>query len=126
MTEATITPAEKRLILSSLALVLLLSALDQTIVSTAMPRIIEQLQGLHLYGWVTTAYMLTSTVTVPIYGKLSDLYGRKPILVIGVLLFLTGSAFRGVGLASCIADADRTAEAIVAARSARTEAQALL
>jgi len=96
LTEATITPAEKRLILSSLALVLLLSALDQTIVSTAMPRIIEELQGLHLYGWVTTAYMLTSTVTVPIYGKLSDLYGRKPILVIGILLFLTGSALCGL------------------------------
>ena len=96
MTEVTITPAEKRLILSALAVVLLLSALDQTIVSTAMPRIIEQLQGLHLYAWVTTAYMLTSTVSVPIYGKLSDLYGRKPILVIGVLLFLVGSALCGL------------------------------
>ena len=96
MTEVTITPAEKRLILSALAVVLLLSALDQTVVSTAMPRIIEQLQGLHLYGWVTTAYLLTSTVSVPIYGKLSDLYGRKPILVIGVLLFLTGSALCGL------------------------------
>jgi EmrB/QacA subfamily drug resistance transporter len=88
--------AERRLILVALAVVLLLSALDQTIVSTAMPRIIEQLQGLDLYAWVTTAYMLTSTVSVPIYGKLSDLYGRKPILILGVLLFLTGSALCGV------------------------------
>jgi EmrB/QacA subfamily drug resistance transporter len=88
--------AEKRLILIALAVVLLLSALDQTIVSTAMPRIIEQLQGLELYAWVTTAYMLTSTVSVPIYGKLSDLYGRKPILILGVLLFLAGSALCGV------------------------------
>ncbi len=90
------TSAEKRLILLALLVVLLLSALDQTIVSTAMPRIIEQLQGLDLYAWVTTAYMLTSTVTVPIYGKLSDLYGRKPILILGVLLFLAGSALCGV------------------------------
>src|SRR5687767_15666998 len=61
-----------------------------------MPRIIEQLQGLSMYAWVTTAYMLTSTVSVPIYGKLSDLYGRKPILIFGVLLFLAGSALCGV------------------------------
>lgn len=96
MTEVTVTPAEKRLILSALVVVLLLSALDQTIVSTAMPRIIEQLHGLSMYAWVTTAYMLTSTVAVPIYGKLSDLYGRKPILITGVLLFLTGSALCGL------------------------------
>lgn len=96
MTDVTVTPAEKRLILSALAVVLLLSALDQTIVSTAMPRIIEQLHGLSMYAWVTTAYMLTSTVAVPIYGKLSDLYGRKPILIIGVLLFLIGSALCGL------------------------------
>jgi EmrB/QacA subfamily drug resistance transporter len=61
-----------------------------------MPRIIEQLHGLEMYAWVTTAYLLTSTVSVPIYGKLSDLYGRKPILVIGVLLFLIGSALCGL------------------------------
>jgi EmrB/QacA subfamily drug resistance transporter len=96
LTEITITAADKRLILTSLAVVLLLSALDQSIVSTAMPRIIEQLHGLEMYAWVTTAYLLTSTVSVPIYGKLSDLYGRKPILVIGVLLFLIGSALCGL------------------------------
>jgi EmrB/QacA subfamily drug resistance transporter len=90
------TDAQKRVILLALAVVLLLSALDQTIVATAMPRIIEQLQGLPLYAWVTTAYMLTSTVTVPIYGKLSDLYGRRPILIFGVLLFLAGSMLCGV------------------------------
>lgn len=96
MTDVDVTPAEKRLILSALMVVLLLSALDQTIVSTAMPRIIEQLHGLSMYAWVTTAYLLTSTVAVPIYGKLSDLYGRKPILIIGLLLFLTGSALCGL------------------------------
>src|SRR4030095_12563056 len=82
--------------LAALAVVVLLSALDQTIVSTAMPRIIEELQGLSMYAWTATAYMLTSTVSVPIYGKLSDLYGSQPLLVIGVLLFLTGSALCGL------------------------------
>jgi EmrB/QacA subfamily drug resistance transporter len=96
LTEVTISTADKRLILTALAVVLLLSALDQSIVSTAMPRIIEQLHGLEMYAWVTTAYLLTSTVSVPIYGKLSDLYGRKPILVIGVLVFLLGSALCGL------------------------------
>jgi EmrB/QacA subfamily drug resistance transporter len=84
------------LTLAALAVVVLLSALDQTVVSTAMPRIIEQLQGLSMYAWVTTAYMLTSTVSVPIYGKLSDQYGRKGILILGVALFLAGSALCGL------------------------------
>jgi EmrB/QacA subfamily drug resistance transporter len=96
LTELCVTPAERRLTLAALAVVVLLSALDQTVVSTAMPRIIEQLQGLSMYAWVTTAYMLTSTVSVPIYGKLSDQYGRKGILILGVLLFLVGSALCGL------------------------------
>jgi EmrB/QacA subfamily drug resistance transporter len=96
LTDVTISAADKRLIITALAVVLLLSALDQSIVSTAMPRIIEQLHGLEMYAWVTTAYLLTSTVSVPIYGKLSDLYGRKPILVIGVVVFLAGSALCGL------------------------------
>jgi EmrB/QacA subfamily drug resistance transporter len=96
LTDLAVTPAERRLTLAALAVVVLLSALDQTIVSTAMPRIIEQLQGLSMYAWVTTAYMLTSTVSVPIYGKLSDQYGRKGILILGVVLFLAGSALCGL------------------------------
>src|ERR1700754_3101838 len=96
MTTYVFTDQEKGLTLVALMVVFLLSALDQTIVSTAMPKIIEQLSGLELYAWVTTAYMLSSTVMVPIYGKLSDIYGRKPILVIGVVLFITGSAFCGM------------------------------
>lgn len=96
MIDPQITPAERRLTLAALAVVVLLSALDQTIVATAMPRIIEELQGLSMYAWVTTAYLLTSTVSVPLYGKLSDQYGRKPILIIGVLLFLLGSALCGL------------------------------
>ncbi|WP_189072145.1 MDR family MFS transporter [Deinococcus sedimenti] len=86
----------KRLILFGVLLGLFLSALDQTIVSTAMPRITQDLNGLSLYSWVTTAYLLTNTALVPIYGKLSDLYGRKPILMLGIVIFLIGSALCGL------------------------------
>ena len=96
MTVHVVTAQEKRLTIIALMVVFLLSALDQTIVSTAMPKIIEQLKGLELYAWVTTAYMLTSTVMVPIYGKLSDIYGRKPILLTGVVIFLLGSVLCGL------------------------------
>jgi EmrB/QacA subfamily drug resistance transporter len=90
------TPTERRITLAGLMIVFLLSALDQTIVSTAMPRIATQLHGLSLYAWVTTAYLLSSTVMVPIYGKLSDLYGRKPVLLTGVIIFTVGSALCGL------------------------------
>src|SRR2546425_1951197 len=76
-------------------MVMLLASLDQTIVSTAMPRVIADLQGFDRYTWVSTAYLLTSTVMVPIYGKLSDLLGRKPIFLFGVVVFLAGSALSG-------------------------------
>jgi EmrB/QacA subfamily drug resistance transporter len=76
-------------------MVMLLASLDQTIVGTAMPHIIANLNGFDEYTWVTTAYLLTSTVTVPIYGKLSDIFGRKPIFMIGVVIFLIGSALSG-------------------------------
>lgn len=82
-------------ILFGVLLGLFLAALDQTIVSTALPRIVADLQGLNLYAWVTTAYLLASTAMVPIYGKLSDIYGRKPILLFGIAVFLLGSALCG-------------------------------
>ena len=78
-----------------LQLTLLLAALDGTIVGTAMPSIIGQLQGFDRYAWVTTAYMLTSTIGVPIFGKLSDLYGRKWIFLSGAVLFVFASALCG-------------------------------
>ena len=68
-----------------------LAAMEATAVATVMPTIIGDLGGLNHYAWVFTAYMMSSTVTVPIYGKLSDLYGRKPVLQIGIGLFLLGS-----------------------------------
>lgn len=90
------TPDEKRLTFWALMIVFLLSALDQTIVSTAMPTIIRELNGLDLYAWVTTSYLLTSTVMVPIWGKLGDLYGRKLILIIGIVIFVAGSWLCGL------------------------------
>ena len=83
-------------ILGAVMLALFLGALDQTVVGTALPRIITDLKGNELYTWVVTIYLLTSTITVPFYGKLSDLYGRKPLLLIGVSLFLIGSALSGL------------------------------
>ncbi|HEX9014815.1 MAG TPA: MDR family MFS transporter [Chloroflexota bacterium] len=72
-----------------------LAALDTTVVGTAMPTIIGALGGLGLYSWVFSAYLLTSTTTVPVYGRLSDMYGRKPIFAFGAVLFLAGSAMCG-------------------------------
>jgi len=92
----TISDADKRLTLIALLIVFLLAALDMTILSTAMPRIVAELDGLELYTWVSTSYMLASTVLVPIYGKLGDLYGRKRILVIGITIFLLGSVLCGI------------------------------
>src|SRR3990172_6989925 len=83
-------------ILFAILLGLFLSALDQTIVGTALPRIVSDLRGNDLYTWVVTIYLITSTVTGPIYGKLSDLFGRRPMLMIGVSLFLIGSALSGL------------------------------
>jgi EmrB/QacA subfamily drug resistance transporter len=83
-------------ILGAVMLGLLLGALDQTIVSVALPTIVTQLGGQDLYTWTVTIYLLTSTITVPFYGKLSDLYGRKPLLMIGIGLFLVGSALSGL------------------------------
>jgi EmrB/QacA subfamily drug resistance transporter len=75
---------------------LLLAALDQTIVATALPRIVSDLGGITQYSWVFTAYMLTSTVTVPLYGKLGDVYGRKYLFVVAIVIFLIGSALCGL------------------------------
>lgn len=85
----------KMFILASVMLGLLLSSLDQTIVSTAMPAIIRDLHGLEFVAWTSTAYLLASTTMVPIYGKLSDHYGRKIILLFGITLFLIGSMLCG-------------------------------
>lgn len=83
-------------VLGAILLALLLGALDQTIVGTALPRIVTDLNGNDLYTWVVTIYLLTSTIAVPFYGKLSDVFGRKPLLLFGITTFLVGSALSGM------------------------------
>ncbi len=89
-------PPRIRVIFGALVLVLLLAALDQTIVSTALPTIVGDLGGIQHLSWVVTAYLLTSTVSGPIYGKLGDLYGRKLVLQVAIVIFLVGSALCGL------------------------------
>jgi EmrB/QacA subfamily drug resistance transporter len=83
-------------ILFAILLGLFLSALDQTIVGTALPTVVSELHGNALYTWVVTIYLLTSTISGPVYGKLSDQYGRRNLLVIGISIFLIGSALSGL------------------------------
>jgi EmrB/QacA subfamily drug resistance transporter len=82
-------------IYAGLMVTLLLAALDQTIVATALPRIVSDLGGITQYSWVFTSYMLTSTVAVPVYGRLGDVHGRRPLMLIAVTIFLVGSALCG-------------------------------
>src|SRR6186713_3020979 len=81
--------------MSGLMLVMLLASLDQTIVSTALPTIVEELGGLEHLSWVVTAYLLAITVVTPLYGKLGDLFGRKVVLQGALVIFLIGSALCG-------------------------------
>src|SRR5881396_528685 len=83
-------------IYSGLMVALFLAALDQTIVATALPKVVSDLGGISQYSWVFTAYMLTSTVTVPLYGKLGDVYGRKNLFLLAIVLFLLGSMLCGL------------------------------
>jgi EmrB/QacA subfamily drug resistance transporter len=83
-------------ILFAVMLGLFLGALDQTIVGPALPTVVTQLAGNDIYVWAVTIYLLTSTISVPFWGKLSDLYGRKPIFMIGIGIFLAGSALSGL------------------------------
>ncbi len=89
------TKQAKIIITIALMLGMALASLDATIVGTALPSIVGKLGGITLYSWVFSIYLLTSTTTVPIYGKLADLYGRKPLFLFGATLFLIGSAASG-------------------------------
>src|SRR6185312_2833972 len=85
-----------RAVFGALFLTLWLAALDQTVVSTALPTMVGELGGLSYLSWVVTAYLLTSTVAGPLYGKFGDLYGRKIVLQVAIVVFLTGSALCGI------------------------------
>ena len=107
---ATATLSGRRLwvAFSVVMLTTFLAALDQTIVATALPRIVDDLNGFDHLSWVVTAYLLASTVTVPLYGRLSDVYGRRPLFIVSISLFLAGSVLCG---------AARSMEWLIAARA---------
>lgn len=86
---------DTRTVIFALQLMLLLAAIDQTIISTAMPRIVTKLGGFDRYAWATSAYLLTSTISIPIFGRLSDIYGRKQLLIKSVFLFVFASVLCG-------------------------------
>ncbi|RAO77865.1 MDR family MFS transporter [Dyella jiangningensis] len=96
-TDTTIAPTEReiRQVFIGLIIMLALGAIDQSIVATALPRIVSDLGGINHLSWVVTAYVLASTATMPLYGKLSDQYGRKPMVYVAVITFLLGSVLSG-------------------------------
>jgi EmrB/QacA subfamily drug resistance transporter len=93
---APVTQRQIWVIFSGLLLAMLLAALDSTIVATALPTIVGELGGLERLAWVVTAYLLAQTIVTPLYGKLGDLYGRKPVLQAGIVIFLAGSVLCGM------------------------------
>jgi EmrB/QacA subfamily drug resistance transporter len=94
--ELQLEPGARRRVLVGLMLTMGLAAMDTTVVATAIPSIVRDLGGFSLFAWVFSAYVLAQAVTIPIYGKLADLYGRKPVLVAGTLIFLGGSILSGI------------------------------
>ena len=90
------SPREVRTVFAGLMLALALASLDQNIVGVALPQIVSDLGGLSHLSWVVTAFLVTSTATTPIYGKLSDMYGRKPLFIVAIVIFLAGSSLCGL------------------------------
>ncbi|MCZ4123743.1 MFS transporter [Streptomyces sp. H39-S7] len=105
---ADLTPRRVRLVFLGLMLTLLLAALDQMIVATALPKIVGELHGLEKMSWAVTAYLLASTIGLPIYGKLGDLFGRKRVFQFAIVVFVIGSALAG---------ASRTMDQLIAFRA---------
>ncbi|UCF36418.1 MAG: MFS transporter [Acidobacteriota bacterium] len=91
-----ISTARRRALTAALLLGTFLASIEVTIVAAAMPTIVDQLGGLALYPWVFSSYLLTQTISIPLYGRLADLYGRRPVYVLGVTLFLIGSTLSGL------------------------------
>lgn len=91
----TPTGLKRNFILVALMLAMALAAMDSTIVATAIPQIVGDLGGFSLFSWLFSIYLLIQTITIPVYGKLADMYGRKPVLIFGIIIFLIGSAACG-------------------------------
>src|SRR5688572_5886447 len=92
MPEIPVKKMRRDWILIALMLTMSLAAMDSTIVATAIPQIVGDLGGFSLFSWLFSIYLLIQTITIPVYGKLADIYGRKPILIIGIVIFVIGSA----------------------------------
>ena len=89
-TQATPRRVHRRPVLIALMTSMALAAMDTTIVSTAIPQVVRDLGGFSLFSWVFSSYLLTQTVTIPVQGRLADQWGRKPVLIAGILIFLAG------------------------------------
>src|SRR5271156_185040 len=94
--QATVSRRELYTVFAGLMLALTLASLDQNIVNTALPRIVSDLGGLAHLSWVVTAFMVTSTISTPLYGKLSDMYGRRTLYFAAIIIFLIGSVVCGM------------------------------
>src|SRR5207245_7209750 len=95
MAVAVTGDARKRRALYGVMLSVFLAAMESTVVATAMPTVVTSLGGIHIYSWVFSGFLLTQTVTMPLWGRFSDLYGRRCVYVIGLAIFLAGSALSG-------------------------------
>ncbi|WP_062428706.1 MDR family MFS transporter [Herbidospora daliensis] len=119
-TAASPPPARSRevmIILPGLLLAMMLAFLDNMIVGTAMPRIVGELNGLEYFTWVTTAYILGTTVSTPIWGKLGDLYGRKTVFLTSIVIFLVGSALCGMAGSEFLGGVDNGMTELIAFRA---------
>ena len=87
---------KRPIVVAAILLAIFISAVEATVIATAMPTVVGDLGGLELYGWVSAVYMLAATITIPPYGKLADVFGRKPILLVGLGIFLVGSIGSGM------------------------------
>ncbi|HYS68480.1 MAG TPA: MFS transporter, partial [Paraburkholderia sp.] len=87
--------SSRRLVIAAVMASMAMVAIEATIVSTAMPQIVAQLGDLHLYSWVFSSFLLTQTAMTVVFGKLADLYGRKPVVLVGIAIFLLGSVLAG-------------------------------
>src|SRR3954453_23387655 len=90
-----VPPARRRLVLAACLMATFMAAVESTIIATAMPTIVGQLGGFSLISWVFAVYLLTQAVSIPVYGRLADIHGRKPVLYVGAGLFLAGSVLCG-------------------------------
>ena len=90
------TDAMRRRAMFGVMLAIFMGAMESTVVATAMPRVVEALGRIEMYSWVFSGFLLTSTVTMPLWGRLSDLYGRRRTFMVGLTIFLVGSALSGL------------------------------